>query len=76
MPDEKTVHTTMQGTDRRAAVDAMEELLKRLRELPDWGDRKDGLIFELPDGTVAEVTRQIGEFEAITIEVRPALPSA
>lgn len=72
MPDEKIVHTTMQGTDRHEAVEAMEELLKRLRELPDWGNRKDGLVLKLPDGTVAEVTGQSGEFEAITIEVRPA----
>ena len=75
MPNEKLVHTTMQGTDRHEAVKAMEKLLIRLRELPDWENRKDGLSLNLPDGMVAEVTRQSGEFEAITIEIRPASTS-
>ncbi len=42
-------------------VDAQHELLERLRaNVPDWGDRKDGLVMRGSDGRVVEVTEHNG----------------
>lgn len=73
---EKAITTTMEGTEKRAAVEAMHSLLNSLREVPGWGNRENGLIIPLDDGTEAEVTRQNGETEAFLVEVRPASPTS
>lgn len=63
----KNIATTMVGKDRREAVEAMANLLDKLRQLPGWNDGK--IEFTLGDGRKAEVTSQEGSFEAFRIYV-------
>lgn len=63
----KNIATTMEGNDRREAVEAMANLLDKLKQLPDWSDGK--IEFTLKDGRSVEVSSQEGNFEAFRIYV-------
>ncbi|MCG2841237.1 hypothetical protein L6Q21_09620 [Sandaracinobacter sp. RS1-74] len=70
---EKIIITSMNGEDRRAAVEEMKKILDRLRAIPEWESHgKDGIILQDEDGTEVEITSQSGSYEAFRIEVRPA----
>ena len=64
----KDIVTTMQGSDRRKAVEAMTDLLTSLRQLSEWAD--DKIEFMLDNGRTVEVAAQEGSSEAFVVYVR------
>lgn len=58
------------STIDRDTVGAIADILERVRQLPDWGTRKDGVMLEAPDGRKLEVTRHEG-VEGVVVRLMP-----
>ncbi|MDO9471993.1 MAG: hypothetical protein Q7J28_02980 [Caulobacter sp.] len=64
---EKGVLSTVSPAD----VDAMAEIVKRVREIPGWDDRRDGLVLQGTGGTLIEVTKHEGSEHGVIVVLTP-----
>lgn len=66
--EEKTVLSSIRPED----VAALRQILERVRGLPGWSDRTDGLILEDPNGEQVEVVKHEGDREGVVVYLAQA----